>query len=110
LGTIIHTGDFKIDPTPIDGKLFDLHTMAAYGDRGVLALFSDSTNAERPGHTASERTVNDRLESIFRTSKGRIILSCFTSAIPRLQLVVDQARQHGRLVSFFCCRVSATTE
>ena len=110
LGTLIHTGDFKIDPTPIDGKLFDLHTLAAYGDQGVLALFSDSTNAERPGHTASERTVNDRLESIFRTSKGRIILSCFTSSIPRLQLVVDQARQYGRLVSFLGRRMSENTE
>jgi ribonuclease J len=110
LGTVIHTGDFKIDPTPLDGRLFDLHTLAAYGDRGVLALFSDSTNAERPGHTGSERTVNDRLESIFRTSKGRIILSCFTSSIPRLQLVVDQAKEHGRLVSFLGRRMSETTE
>src|SRR5215813_10584671 len=100
LGTIIHTGDFKIDPTPIDGKLFDLHTLAAYGDRGVLALFSDSTNAEHSGYTASERSVNDRFESIFRTARGRIVLSCFTSSIPRLQLVIDQARQYGRLVSF----------
>src|SRR5262245_4019252 len=99
-GIIIHTGDFKIDPTPIDGKLFDLHTLAAYGDAGVLALFSDSTNAEHSGYTPSERSVNDRFESIFRTSRGRIVLSCFTSSIPRLQLVIDQARQHGRLVSF----------
>lgn len=110
LGTIIHTGDFKIDPTPIDGKLFDLHTVAAYGDKGVLALFSDSTNAERPGHTASERTVNDRLETIFRTSKGRIVLSCFTSSIPRLQLVLDQAKQHNRVVSFLGRRMSDNTE
>ena len=110
LGTIIHTGDFKIDPTPIDGKLFDLHTVAAYGDQGVLALFSDSTNAERPGHTASERTVNDRLETIFRTSKGRIVLSCFTSSIPRLQLVLDQAKQHNRVVSFLGRRMSENTE
>jgi ribonuclease J len=110
LGTLIHTGDFKIDPTPIDGKLFDLHTLAAYGDQGVLALFSDSTNAERPGHTASERTVNDRLESIFRTAKGQIVLSCFTSSIPRLQLVLDQARQHGRVVSFLGRRMNENTE
>src|SRR5499425_891396 len=109
-GTIIHTGDFKIDPTPIDGKLFDLHTLAAYGDRGVLALFSDSTNAEHSGHTASERSVNDRFESIFRTSHGRIVLSCFTSSIPRLQLVVDQAKQFGRVVSFLGRRMSQNTE
>jgi len=108
-GTVIHTGDFKIDPTPIDGKTFDLHTLAAYGDRGVLALFSDSTNAEHSGHTGSERSVNDRFESIFRTSKGRVILSCFTSSIPRIQLVLDQAKQFGRMVSFLGRRMSDNT-
>jgi ribonuclease J len=109
-GTVIHTGDFKIDPTPVDGKLFDLHTLAAYGDQGVLALFSDSTNAEHSGYTASERSVNDRFESIFRTSKGRVVLSCFTSSIPRLQLVVDQAKQYGRVVSFLGRRMNQNTE
>lgn len=108
-GTIIHTGDFKIDPTPIDGKTFDLHTLAAYGDRGVLALFSDSTNAEHGGHTGSERSVNDRFESIFRTSKGRVILSCFTSSIPRIQLVLDQAKNFGRVVSFLGRRMADNT-
>src|SRR4029078_3797436 len=63
VGTIIHTGDFKIDPTPLDGKKFDLHALAAYGDQRVLALFSDSTNAEHGGFTPSERSVNDRFES-----------------------------------------------
>ncbi len=110
VGTIIHTGDFKIDPTPMDGKLFDLHTLAAYGDQGVLALFSDSTNAEHSGYTPSERSVNDRFESIFRTAQGRIVLSCFTSSIPRLQLVIDQAKQYGRLVSFLGRRMSENTE
>src|SRR5437773_1380574 len=110
VGTIIHTGDFKIDPTPLDGKSLDLHTLAAHGDDGVLALFSDSTDAEHAGSTPSERSVNDRFESIFRTSKGRIILSCFTSSIPRLQLVVDQAKQYGRLVSFLGRRMSENTE
>jgi len=109
-GTVIHTGDFKIDPTPIDGKLFDLHTLAAYGDKGVLALFSDSTNAEHSGYTPSERSVNDRFESIFRTTKGRLVLSCFTSSIPRLQLVVDQAKQYGRVVSFLGRRMNQNTE
>ena len=109
-GTVIHTGDFKIDPTPIDGKLFDLHTLAAYGDQGVLALFSDSTNAEHSGYTPSERSVNDRFESIFRTAKGRLVLSCFTSSIPRLQLVVDQAKQYGRVVSFLGRRMNQNTE
>jgi ribonuclease J len=109
-GVVIHTGDFKIDPTPIDGKLFDLHTLAAYGNAGVLALFSDSTNAEHSGYTASERSVNDRFESIFRTSRGRIVLSCFTSSIPRLQLVIDQAKQYGRVVSFLGRRMNENTE
>ncbi|HLH31218.1 MAG TPA: ribonuclease J [Terriglobia bacterium] len=109
-GTVIHTGDFKIDPTPIDGKLFDLHTLAAYGDQGVLALFSDSTNAEHSGYTASERSVNDRFESIFRGAKGRVVLSCFTSSIPRLQLVIDQAHQYGRAVSFLGRRMNQNTE
>lgn len=109
-GIIIHTGDFKIDPTPIDGKTFDLHTLSAYGDQGVLALFSDSTNADHGGHTQSERTVNDRFESIFRSSPGRIILSCFTSSIPRLQLAIDQAKQFGRVVSFLGRRMVSNTE
>lgn len=109
-GIVIHTGDFKIDPTPLDGKLFDLHTLAAYGNAGVLALFSDSTNAEHSGHTASERSVNDRFESIFRTSKGRVVLSCFTSSIPRLQLVIDQAKNYGRVVSFLGRRMNQNTE
>jgi ribonuclease J len=109
-GTIIHTGDFKIDPTPIDGKQFDLHTLAAHGNAGVLALFSDSTNAEHGGYTPSERSVNDRFESIFRTSKGRIVLSCFTSSIPRLQLVIDQAKHYGRLVSFLGRRMGENVE
>jgi len=109
-GTVIHTGDFKIDPTPTDGKLFDLHTLAAYGDEGVLALFSDSTNSEHAGYTSSERSVNDRFESIFRTSRGRIVLSCFTSSIPRIQLVIDQAKQYGRLVSFLGRRMTENTE
>jgi ribonuclease J len=110
VGTIIHTGDFKIDPTPIDGRHFDLHTLAAHGNQGVLALFSDSTNAEHGGYTPSERSVNDRFESIFRTSKGRIVLSCFTSSIPRLQLVIDQAKQYGRLVSFLGRRMGENVE
>jgi ribonuclease J len=109
-GVIIHTGDFKIDPTPIDGRHFDLNTLSSYGDQGVLALLSDSTNADHGGHTQSERTVNDRFESIFRTSKGQIILSCFTSSIPRLQLAIDQARQFDRVVTFLGRRMVSNTE
>ncbi|MCZ6489499.1 MAG: ribonuclease J, partial [Acidobacteria bacterium] len=100
LGVVIHTGDFKIDPTPIDGELFDLHTVADYGKRGVLALFSDSTNAERRGSTPSERTVRERFEEIFTHSQNRIFVSCFTSSIHRIQLMVDLCFQHNRKVAF----------
>src|SRR5213078_971111 len=109
-GTVIHTGDFKIDPTPMDGKLFDLHTLAAYGEQGVLAMFSDSTNAEHSGYTPSERSVNDRFASIFGGSTGLVVLSCFTSSIPRLQLVIDQAKHYGRYVSFLGRRMNENTE
>ncbi len=109
-GTVIHTGDFKIDPAPIDGATFDLHTLAGYGAEGVLALFSDSTNAEHSGHTGSERSVYDRFDTIFRSSKGRVILSCFASSIPRLQLVIDQAKLHDRVVSFLGRRMSDNVE
>ena len=71
LGVIIHTGDFKVDPTPTDNELFDLHTLADYGKRGVLLLLSDSTNADRPGYTESERAVRPRLEDIFNRAERR---------------------------------------
>ena len=100
LGVIMHTGDFKVDPTPTDNELFDLHTVAQYGQRGVLALFSDSTNVERPGFTPSERAVRGRFEEIFYEASNRIFVSCFTSSVHRLQLVVDLAEEHGRKVAF----------
>ena len=71
LGVIIHTGDFKVDPTPTDNELFDLHTLADYGKRGVLLLLSDSTNADRPGYTESERAVRPRMEDIFNRAERR---------------------------------------
>lgn len=78
VGTIIHTGDFKIDQTPVDGKLIDLHRYAALGDEGVLALLSDSTNAERPGYTPSEKTVGAVLDKKIGEADGRIVLLlCF---------------------------------
>lgn len=91
VGVIIHTGDFKIDPTPVDGKAFDLHAFARYGQEGVLALFSDSTNVERPGFTPSEKAVVVRLEELFRAAPQRVIVSCFSSSIHRIQQVVDIA-------------------
>src|ERR1700751_5878393 len=100
LGVIIHTGDFKIDQTPVDGAPFDLHTFARYGNEGVLALFSDSTNVERPGFTPSERAVVPRLEDLCRSAPRRVIVSCFASSIHRIQQVIDIAFRVGRKVAF----------
>jgi ribonuclease J len=100
VGVIIHTGDFKIDPTPVDGKPFDLHAFARYGQQGVLALFSDSTNVERPGFTPSEKAVVVRLEELFRAAPERVVVSCFSSSIHRIQQVIDVARSVGRKVGF----------
>jgi ribonuclease J len=97
-GTIIHTGDFKIDHTPIDGKSTDLARFAEYGERGVLALMSDSTNALVPGHGPSERTVSGALDRIFANAKGRIIATTFASHIHRVQQVIDSARRYNRKV------------
>jgi ribonuclease J len=100
VGVIIHTGDFKIDPTPVDGKPFDLHAFARYGQQGVLALFSDSTNVERPGFTPSERAVIVRLEELFRAAPKKVVVSCFSSSVHRIQQVIDIARMVGRKVGF----------
>ncbi|MBV9157536.1 MAG: ribonuclease J [Acidobacteriaceae bacterium] len=100
LGVIIHTGDFKVDPTPTDNELFDLHTFAAYGKRGVLLLLSDSTNVDRPGYTESERAVRPRLEELFSRCERRLVLSCFSSSIHRLQQILDLADEYGRKVAF----------
>ena len=99
LGVIIHTGDFKVDPTPTDNELFDLHTLAEYGKRGVLLLLSDSTNSDRPGYTESERAVRPRMEEIFNRAERRIVVACFSSSIHRIQLVLDLAREYGRSVA-----------
>src|SRR5208283_1619096 len=96
LGTVIHTGDFKLDPTPTDQQVSDLHTLADYGRRGVLALFSDSTNVERPGLTPSERAVRERLSHIISEAQGRVLISCFATSLHRLQIVADLAQEHGR--------------
>jgi len=88
LGVIMHTGDFKVDPTPTDNEPFDLHTLAEYGKRGVLLLMSDSTNVDRPGYTESERAVRPRLEDIFYRAEQRLVISCFSSSIHRLQQIL----------------------
>ena len=100
LGVVIHTGDFKIDQTPVGGAPFDLHAFARYGNEGVLALFSDSTNVERPGFTPSERAIVPRIEELCRSAPRRVILSCFASSIHRIQQVIDIAARVGRKIAF----------
>ena len=100
LGVIIHTGDFKIDQTPVNNVPFDLHAFARYGNEGVLALFSDSTNVERPGFTPSERTIVPRIEELARSAPRRVVISCFASSIHRIQQVIDIAERVGRKVAF----------
>jgi len=100
LGVVIHTGDFKIDQTPVGGAPFDLHAFARYGNEGVLALFSDSTNVERPGFTPSERAIVPRIEELCRSAPRRVILSCFASSVHRIQQVIDIAARVGRKVAF----------
>jgi ribonuclease J len=110
LGVIIHTGDFKVDPTPTDNELFDLHTLADYGKRGVLLLLSDSTNVDRPGYTESERAVRPRMEELFTRSERRLIISCFSSSIHRLQQILDLADEYGRKVAFLGRSIMNVTE
>jgi ribonuclease J len=97
-GTILHTGDFKIDSSPLDGQVMDLPTIAEYGSRGVLALFSDSTNSERSGFTPSETTVIERLDEIFHHARKKVVVCCFTSSIHRIQIVLDLAQKYNRKV------------
>jgi ribonuclease J len=110
LGVIIHTGDFKVDPTPTDNELFDLHTLAEYGKRGVLLLLSDSTNSDRPGYTESERAVRPRMEEIFSRADRRVVVSCFSSSIHRIQLVLDLAQEAGRRVAVIGRSMVSVTE
>lgn len=99
-GTIIHSGDFRIDPTPVGSQLTDLGRFAHFGGKGVLALFSDSTNAEKEGFTLSEREVTKTLEDLFQACRGRVILASFASNIARIQQVVNLAVRFGRKVVF----------
>ncbi|HMS11234.1 MAG TPA: ribonuclease J, partial [Pyrinomonadaceae bacterium] len=98
LGTIIHTGDYKIDPTPVIGPTYDLETLREYGDRGVLALLGDSTNATVPGRTPSEQDVIPAFREIFEETEGRLFVSTFSSSIHRLQIIFDLAHEYGRKV------------
>jgi ribonuclease J len=98
-GAIVHTGDFKLDATPIDNRTTDLDRLAGIGEQGVALLMADSTNAERPGATPSERTVGASLREIIRTAPGRVVVTSFSSHIHRLQQVIDAAAANGRVVS-----------
>ncbi|HEV2462956.1 MAG TPA: ribonuclease J [Acidobacteriaceae bacterium] len=99
VGIVVHTGDFKIDLSPPDGKAFDLHRFAEYGKRGVLALLQDSTNVDRPGYTPSEWSVKPRLDELFSRTKKKLFFSCFSSSIYRIRIAMDLARTHGRKVA-----------
>ena len=97
-GLVVHTGDFKLDPTPVDGQLMDFHRFAEYGERGTLLLLSDSTNAEKGGFTFSEKEVRRAFEDIFSNTRGRIIIATFASNIHRIQQAIDVAVKYGRKV------------
>lgn len=99
VGVIVHTGDFKFDATPIDGKLTDIQTLARLGAEGVLLLLSDSTNANWPGQTPSERSIYDKIDNIFQKTEHRLFLCTFSSSIHRLQQFIDLAEKHRRLVA-----------
>ena len=98
-GTLVHTGDFKFDQTPIDGQLFDIAKVSRIGQEGVLVLLSDSTNVERPGFVPSERIVGDSFDRIFREAQKRVIMACFASNVHRVQQAVDMSVKYGRKVA-----------
>lgn len=100
LGIIVHTGDFKVDFTPVDGNVIDLQRFAKLGKQGVLLLMADSTNACHPGYTMSEKTVGEKLDNLFSKGKGRIIVATFASNIHRLQQIINSSIKYGRKVAF----------
>lgn len=99
IGMIVHSGDYKFDQTPVDSEVADIHKLAELGDQGVLVLMGDSTNAEREGFTASERTVRATLDDVFRNAKERIIVATFASNVHRIQQIIDAAHNHERRVA-----------
>ena len=100
VGTVVHTGDFKVDCTPIEGNMIDLAKFGELGKRGILALMSDSTNVERTGYTMSERTVGDTFDELFRNCDQRIIVATFASNVHRVQQIINSAYRYGRKVAF----------
>jgi ribonuclease J len=99
VGMIVHTGDFKLDPTPVDGELMDFYKFSEYGDKGTLLFLSDSTNSEKGGYTFSEKEIRRVLEDIFSKAEGRIIIATFSSNIHRVQQIIDVAVMFGRKIS-----------
>ena len=110
VGVVIHSGDFKIDLSPLDDHAFDLHTFAEYGKRGVLALLQDSTNVERTGYTPSERAVRPRLDEIFSRARKKLFFSCFSSSIYRIRIAMELAREHKRKVCIIGRSMVESTE
>jgi ribonuclease J len=110
VGVVLHTGDFKIDLSPPDGKAFDLHAFAELGKQGVLCLLQDSTNVDRHGYTPSERAVRPRLDEIFTQCKKKLFFSCFSSSIHRIRLAMELAHQHGRKVAVIGRSMDNSTE
>src|ERR1700758_432452 len=110
LGVVIHTGDFKVDPTPTDNRLFDLHAFAEYGKEGVLVLLQDSTNVERRGYTPSERAVRRKFDEVFARTERRLFISCFSSSIHRIKLAVELASEHGRKIAFIGRSMNSSAE
>jgi ribonuclease J len=100
VGTVLHTGDFKIDQTPLDGEHFDFHRFAELGAQGVLALLADSTNIERPGYTGSEFEVVDAFEELFASTRGLLVVTTFATSIYRMQILANLAQEFGRKVAF----------
>lgn len=99
VGVVIHTGDFKFDHTPVDGEKFDIQRLAEYGEKGVQCLISDSTNSEIPGFTPSERSVFPNLDRVFSQAKGRLLITTFASSVHRINMILELAEKHGRVVS-----------
>ena len=110
VGTLIHSGDFKMDQTPVDGPTFDFQTFSYHGDHGVLALMSDSTNAEVDGFTGSERLVGAGIDAVLNRAGGRVVISTFASNVHRIQQVIDSAAAHGRKVALVGSSLTSTAE
>src|SRR6201985_2505255 len=110
VGVVLHTGDFKVDLSPTDGRPFDLQAFAELGKQGVLALLQDSTNVERPGYTPSERSVRPRLDEIFSRARKKLFFSCFSSSIYRIRIAMELAREHKRKIAIIGRSMVESTE